>query len=496
MNYSITLYNFSKRTNSTKRPSGSGIGTYVCSLIEPTSIHNPVITLHLNDISPLLNANYAKFGDEFYYIEDIVVNTNTEVEFRLEKDVLASFNTQIRNTTAFIELSTSNYDTDINDTRIGATDEWSHYFDAQGGDIGSTYYSRVVGDSGAYLLSIAGLNKSTGDSVNPMSQVICSVDSMEDIVNSMYDMEFIEAMNSTYTNGLKDALQSITYIPYDVSKFLRSVDYSTRNDIRFGGRTITLTHSVKVLSSNIFTPLASYSLPYMRSAFDLEDYLTRDFRDGSDYLKLRLYLPMGDNIDIDASMIYGYQYIVVITRADILGGTLSYAVYASDAETSSEDDMHLIYTTDVPTSIQIPFGAVDTNYRGIMRLGGAVLHNMTKGFGGNGFNFGEYNEPLLQLRATLTGQQNTQVSSGGSAEGSNIKALTRGGRIVLEVMKRELLIEPHELADRYGRPCNKIHRIGDLSGFVKTQGCSVSANAPRSEIESVNSLVNGGIYLE
>ena len=62
----ITLYNFSKRSNSTKQPTNGTIKHV--ALKSECSIYNPIFTFSTNDI----DFNYIKaFSNKFYYVTDI-----------------------------------------------------------------------------------------------------------------------------------------------------------------------------------------------------------------------------------------------------------------------------------------------------------------------------------------------------------------------------------------------------------------------------------------
>ena len=112
----ITTYNnFKKRINSTKQPTGGA--TMTMTLKAPCSIERPVFTV--KDWGS--DANYFKWGDKYYYVTDVTHVTNDIVQVTGDMDVLASYKTDILNTTAFVEYSSSDDDFTILDNRISTT---------------------------------------------------------------------------------------------------------------------------------------------------------------------------------------------------------------------------------------------------------------------------------------------------------------------------------------------------------------------------------------
>ena len=111
----ITFYNFSKRDNSTKQPTG---GTVIsCELKSQTTIIAPSIVIK-NAPSGLSTAwNYCYIPDfsRYYFITNWTW-LNGVWEIACSVDVLASFKGEIGNTSAYIIRSASRYNGDILDS--------------------------------------------------------------------------------------------------------------------------------------------------------------------------------------------------------------------------------------------------------------------------------------------------------------------------------------------------------------------------------------------
>lgn len=115
--FNIYLYHFTKKVNSTKVPNVSP-DTFQCLMRTGSSIVNPVIEIRLPQNSDMLTYNYAyipSFGSRYYFIDDIVYDTGIYVLY-LSVDVLATYKTDIKDSTQFILRAANLYNYNIIDT--------------------------------------------------------------------------------------------------------------------------------------------------------------------------------------------------------------------------------------------------------------------------------------------------------------------------------------------------------------------------------------------
>ena len=94
----INFYTFSKKENSTKRPTGAGT-VLSCNIKSRSSIVNPFIELKTNPTA--FNYCYIPSFNRYYYISDITFDSGLWlVTCRI--DVLATYKTEIGNTSMYI----------------------------------------------------------------------------------------------------------------------------------------------------------------------------------------------------------------------------------------------------------------------------------------------------------------------------------------------------------------------------------------------------------
>lgn len=115
----VTLYEFKKRENSTKRP-GDDVThkTHQCLLKEQTSLINPVLVFDFGLLGNPAYYNYAyieDLGNRYYFVRDWRVGDGHLWEATCEVDVLASWKVSIGDSTQYVLRSSNTFDGKIID---------------------------------------------------------------------------------------------------------------------------------------------------------------------------------------------------------------------------------------------------------------------------------------------------------------------------------------------------------------------------------------------
>lgn len=125
MAYTVHLYSFSKKINSTARPSGDGT-TFSCVLKNGTSLEKPVFVIQGYHLNAYASYNYMKFLGKYFYIADIVsVHNNICEVVAGELDVLATYKSEISAYEAYVTRTNKNnkYDKMLYDNIIAPSTE-------------------------------------------------------------------------------------------------------------------------------------------------------------------------------------------------------------------------------------------------------------------------------------------------------------------------------------------------------------------------------------
>ena len=114
----IELFNFTKRTNSTLRPTTGGT-TKTVRLKEPTDVKNPVFIMNgIDNTSTMCIWNGA-----YYFITNRVYLTNDIMELHCTIDAGGTASDDIKGYTCFVERASYNYDSMVEDRLLSGTQE-------------------------------------------------------------------------------------------------------------------------------------------------------------------------------------------------------------------------------------------------------------------------------------------------------------------------------------------------------------------------------------
>ena len=127
MSFKVNFWAFSKRPNSTKRPSTTADNSFDCTLKGPCSIMAPVFEVNYGNAGtdPIgYNYCYVPAFDRYYWVSDWV-NDGPIWECNAVEDELATWKTAIGNSSQYILRSSHSHDGDIVDnyypTKAGST---------------------------------------------------------------------------------------------------------------------------------------------------------------------------------------------------------------------------------------------------------------------------------------------------------------------------------------------------------------------------------------
>lgn len=213
----IVLYHFSKRKNSTKRPTGQGTEV-PCLLKSATTFQSPTFILQ-KPMNDMLQFNYAKWADHYYFIDSTTSINAGQTEISCTEDVLATYKNEISNYTCFIERS-SNQTTLANDTMYIPTNDWvlssrnvSHKEKIMTSTYSQQYIIRVVSRTGVASYYI------NGEQLNNLLEYMYTESNFTDVITDaitklmfdpfkyIVDLKWIPFVESAFKNNNNEAIQ-------------------------------------------------------------------------------------------------------------------------------------------------------------------------------------------------------------------------------------------------------------------------------------------------
>lgn len=461
----IVFDNFAKRKNSTKVPidSEGTILTVVlkdtCDLVHPSFF-----------ISGTNNWCYMKAWDMYYFIDKVSYDINGAQYISCTLDVLATWKSEIENTSAFVKYSSTDYDVNIVDDRVPtkATRSWDY-----------SKKSTLFNTSGCYILSTA--NQAFGlchyalsaSTVNQLMKKLCDPDGT--FVWDKIIEVFSDAMGS---------IISLRYVPIPASSLDgedASLDLGDWSESGLTG---------KLLNRTLYDDNISVDIPWIYS----------DFRRTSTYTRFYVGLPYIGCVPINAENLIGSSSIMVRLVLDVATGTISYAIYGSAQYTNS----HLICTCTGNFGKQIPVAHDQINIMGAVNsavgiAGGAAATAMNGieaplSYGGYGIAPVAVGTMVGSAVKGIIALNTHDFQTIGGYAGASFEYLFY--EIWLITVAIDSRIEPSDLATLYGRPCMKVRKIEGLSGYVETVGFNIDIRSTTDVKDLINSYMNGGVYLE
>ena len=475
----LTLLNFSKRMNSTKQPTAAQLAAGKkysnLTLKDLTNIDNPVLKLAgASDNDYAYNYAYIHDWGRYYHIKSADLRHEDIYHANLELDDLATYKTQILNTSAYIVYSSTNYDRWIKDDRLpillhGSNYDYSH--SAITGAGGNALF--VPSDDETVILTAISGDLGITNWVMSESDLdeIMSALSVNDSFFGTLSQQFGDAMGSIIqVRRLPIAISNFNVTqnsPMGLGKYLLLSDPSDVTS--FINRNITDTKHI-VATGNIALPVS---------------YL--DFRESEPYCQAKLSLPFVGCFSFPLSEIVPVGSLDWRLDIDVLTGIIQYTILPNNSNAP-------IATYNGTCGGVVPIATLQTANE--VSIAGSLM-NAALGAGVSVLSGNPAPAAIGGISAIANAFYNSNQASasviGSYAGGRSEYALSR---IKLSVEKFKTAIEPDNLTAFEGRPVCKVDTLTNYTGYVKTQGFSIDLPVNSDVIKSINSKLDAGIYIE
>ncbi len=452
MAVNITLYSLSKRSNSTLRPAAAGramSGTIkdACSLMEPDIVVNFDPTGY--------NYFFVSEWDRYYWIRDIVHDKGLFV-IRGAVDVLATWKNTILASQQYVLRSATTYDGDIIDTFYPAK--------AAGGVLNSRVSMGFSG-SGTFVVGICGQGDS-GLTGGGTTYYLLSATQMEALVSWLYtDTNYsatqtaLEDTTKYYFNPLQ-YIVSVMWVPYYLSG-----DESRR--IKIGWWTTDLTGTL-AYSFNV-PPSVTVPVPKHPSATSLTAYLNAE-----PFSRYRLYIPGAGEILLSGATLAKIDNVVINMTIDAITGHVYYQI---------TDGTNILAKMDGQLGVPVALSQVTVNTIGAVINTAQAAFNTIAGLAVGMLNTGSIGNALESNQPT--------VSRTGADGGRSISYTNSSAILFLDY----LTPVTDDNAD-FGRPLCQPRVLRGLAGFVQCMRPHIAIAGTRAEADSIESYLEGGVYLE
>ena len=464
----LSLWDFSKRKNSTKQPTGTA-ATKTVRLKEGTSLESPVFVLD----GQIHGYNYAQFGAVYYYIDDVVIAKNQITELHCSRDLLATFKAAIQASSQFV-LYYTHSNSEIADRRLSVkASQLTQKNTGSFGFLGKNYcyVLTVIGKDSteSFVLTpsqIAGLYAQDYQdvfdaSINALTPVSGSTpaDAIIDLVRWWSDFLKSAAGSYNYAGSISENIKSCMILPVAAGAI-----GGTPNVDVYIGAVDTMIDGFKV-TDRVFTDSATVSIPWQAS----------DWRRLEPYHELFLYIPAIGLIRLSASDLIGETTLTVNVTMDVLSGDAIFEVLTATK--------CVYYGT---TNLGTPYALGSSQTSGLQAANalvgaaGLITGNPTALFAGA---LGIAND--LQPTPTCIGS-----NAGGAILGIN------ADDIYCISVFHDTTVSPSSVSAVQGTPYNGVMSLSGVSGYVQCMNAAVDMAGLGNDKDIVNNYLNGGIYIE
>lgn len=504
----IRLYSgFSKRINSTKRPGNATI-TLDGNLREPCSIENPVIQIvpmSLTNAPAVYSYAYIPEFGRYYFVSDWSYNGGLW-ECSLTEDYLATWKTNIGNTSAYIDRCSSEYDGNIIDTQyittLGIVNEKVNM-------INSFYEASITG--GCFILGIIDSNNNTDSQVGgAVTYYVLTPAQCRSLMHYLLDDTFLEQNGfpsvQTLTQDISqemakafikpiDFIVSCMWYPFSVSAF------TSANDIQIKVGYWLINTSIatgKLLQAAVLRSTTYGTMTHHPQAATRGNYLNF-----APYTRLSIEVTPFGNIPIDLSyrtqgdVIFCAAFIDPITGQSILHVHMCAALPQNETDVQTVLDSPIVYEASAMFGVPIQLAQVTPDYFNAVSetvqavssvdIAGGALGMITGGAAG-----------------AVKGLINSNVISHAANAISSLAPQVRGcgvnGSRLLTKLRPLMSIQYMPLVDEdnaeMGRPLRKIRQISTLSGFIKCYEVTVDYPCFDSEKAAIYDYLINGFFWE
>lgn len=488
---SVTVYfaNVSKKRNSTYR--GTFAVSYDCNLKAPTSLDRPTFLVSADT----MDYNAAKWGDRYYFIDDVVSVRNGQWEVSCVLDVLATYKTEITASTQFVTYSSYRTSEWLTDTRVPILD-FPHVET-------SSETIPLFNATGFYCLTVNGVSG-------------CNVF----IVDAAKITTLISNVNSWQHDGIEGIFNGSTMgITYDWSSPEKATESFAKMATQTGFIGNAYSNAPQMIRSCIWVPF----LPATFSEAGLYNLYLGNWDTGVDAYKCKtspvvnyvtitlpwtytdwrrstcenvyLYLPFVGMINLSSSELAGSTTLTIIYSATATDGVICYQV-----------------TTDTGLLVGTYGGSCCANYPiGINQQAsaGAITQTVLSGVEKmltNGINSSLSPVSAASVAAAniLAGVQtgydiqnvahSTNPSCIGSFGGGAGVGLSLSARV--NIVSKYSGTDPSNMVSTMGYPTMQPMSLSGLTGFCQCANAHVAAAAQATELDAIDSYLNTGFFIE
>nr|UWI02418.1 MAG: major tail protein [Bacteriophage sp.] len=463
-----TFYQFAKRTNSTKRPSGGQ--EFGIDLKAPCNIIDPEIKIATQSDPTGYNYCYLPTFSRYYWVKNWTYSDGLW-NASLTVDTLASYRDQIGYSTEYVVRSSAKFDGTISDGLYPATAEVRSVTSAfQGG------FSETI--SGGFF--VIGFIAKAANSIGAITYVVMTPGNAKKLsAKLLTDVSYLSIDNAEISDSLTKVLfnpyqyiVSCNYFPFDVAELTAHLPLVSNVDV--GWWSIDIPCWILGADNNNLTKSVSVGIPKHPQAASRGGYCN-----ASPYTDYTIFLQPFGVIPLDASKLWGAATLSIQYTVDLFTGDSILRMFT--------DTKQLVHETTAKLGVPIQLSNITFD---VPSGGGLLQTGIAAAFGG--------------LQAALTGGSFSDVGNGilNAVQATNADAASKGATgstiafdsVPYMVARFKILVDDNN--EDHGRPLCKRVQLSTIPGFIMVDDPDIALNATAAEIDSVKSYLKNGFFYE
>lgn len=462
------FYQFAKRTNSTKRPSGGQ--EFGIDLKAPCNIIDPEIKIATQSDPTGYNYCYLPTFSRYYWVKnwtyvDGLWNASLTV------DTLASYRDQIGNSTEYVARSSATYDGTISDGLYPATAKVQSVTTAFQGGFAETI-------NGGFF--VIGFIAKSANSIGAVTYVVMTPSNAKRLsAKLLTNVSYLNIDNAEISDNLTKILfnpyqyiVSCNYFPFDVAELTAHLPLVSSVDV--GWWSVDVPCWILGADNNNLTKSVSVGIPKHPQAASRGGYCN-----ASPYTDYTIFLQPFGVIPLDASKLWGAATLSIQYVVDLFTGDSILRIFTNTNQ--------LVHETTAKLGVPIQLSNIAFD---IPSGGGLLQTGIAAAFGG--------------LQAAFSGGSISDVGNGilNAAQASNADVASKGATgstiafdsIPYMVARFKILVDDNN--EHHGRPLCRRVRLFSIPGFIMVDDPDIALPATAAEIDSVKSYMKNGFFLE
>lgn len=463
------FYQFAKRTNSTKLPSGGQ--EFGIDLKAPCNIIDPEIKIATQNDPTGYNYCHLPTFSRYYWVKnwtyyDGLWNASLTV------DTLASYRDEIGYSTEYVVRSSAKYNGTISDGLYPATAEVRSVTSAfQGG------FSETI--SGGFF--VIGFIAKAANSIGAITYVVMTPGNAKKLsAKLLTDVSYLSIDNAEISDSLTKVLfnpyqyiVSCNYFPFDIAELTAHLPLVSKVDV--GWWSIDVPCWILGADNNNLTKSVNVGIPKHPQAASRGGYCN-----ASPYTDYTIFLQPFGVIPLDASKLWGANTLSIQYVVDLFTGDSILRILTNTNQ--------LVYETTAKLGVSIQLSNIAFDIPS--GNGGLLQTGIAAAFGG--------------LQAAFSGGSISDVGNGilNAAQATNADVASKGATgstiafdtVPYIVARFKILVDDNN--EHHGRPlCQKV-QLFSIPGFIMVDDPDIALPATAAEIDSVKSYMKNGFFLE